>query len=65
MILKLKQKLLQFKCHILGLHKMKPKECFKRKNRVFAEAVFSHIKRSLFALEESWLPRMTYVCESQ
>jgi hypothetical protein len=31
----------------------------------FVEAVFSHVKRTLYALEESGLPRMTYAYESQ
>jgi hypothetical protein len=31
----------------------------------FAEAFISHSKHTLFALEESRLPRMTYTCEPQ
>jgi hypothetical protein len=30
----------------------------------FTEAVFSHVKHTLFALGESGLPRTTYACES-
>jgi hypothetical protein len=33
--------------------------------RVFAEAFVSHERHTLFALEESGLPRMTYTYESQ
>jgi hypothetical protein len=31
----------------------------------FAKAIFSHVKHTLFTLEESELPQMTYACESQ
>jgi hypothetical protein len=33
--------------------------------RVFAEAIISHDRHTLFALEESVPPRTTYTCESQ
>jgi hypothetical protein len=34
-------------------------------SRVFAEAFVSHDRHTLFTLEESGPPRMTYTCESQ
>jgi hypothetical protein len=34
-------------------------------NQSFAEAFISHDKHTLFALEESGPPRITYTCESQ
>jgi hypothetical protein len=31
----------------------------------FAEAIMSHVKHTLFALDGSELPQTTYTCESQ
>jgi hypothetical protein len=43
---------------------MKPNDASKI-IRVFAEAFVSHDRHTLFTLEESGPPRMTYTCESQ
>jgi hypothetical protein len=41
------------------------KRALQKIEQSFMEAVFSHVKHTLFALEESELPQMTYACESQ
>jgi hypothetical protein len=41
------------------------KRALQKIEQSFAEAVFSHVKHTLFALEESGLPQMTYAYESQ
>jgi hypothetical protein len=63
--MKFKLKLLQIKCHVLEFTKDKAQKVLQRIIRVFAEALVSHGRHTLFALEESGPPRMTYTCESQ
>jgi hypothetical protein len=63
--MKFKLKLLQIKCHILGFIKDKAQNVLQKIIRVFAEAFVSHDRHTLFALEESGLPRTTYTCEFQ
>jgi hypothetical protein len=63
--MKFKLKLLQIKCHVLGFTKDKAQKVLQRIIRVLAEAFVSHDRHTLFALEESGPPRMTYTCESQ
>jgi hypothetical protein len=63
--MKFRLKLLQIKCHVLGFTKDKAQNVVQKIIRVFAEAFISHDRHTLFALEESGLPRMTYTCESQ
>jgi hypothetical protein len=63
--LKFKLKLLQIKCHVLEFTKDESQKMLQKIIRVFAEAFFSHDRHTLFILEESGPPRMTYTCESQ
>jgi hypothetical protein len=63
--MKLKLKLLHIKCHVLGFTKDKAQNVLQRVIRVFVEAFVSHDRHTLFTLEESGPPRMTYTCESQ
>jgi hypothetical protein len=63
--MKFKLKLLQIKCHIFEFTKDKIQKMIQRIIRVFAEAFISHDRYTLFALDESGPPRMTYTCESQ
>jgi hypothetical protein len=63
--MKFKLKLLQIKCHILEFIKDEAQKMLQRIIRVFAEAFVSHDRHTLFALEESGPPRMTYTYESQ
>jgi hypothetical protein len=63
--MKFKLKLLQIKCHVLGFIKDIAQNVLQKIIRVFAEAFVSHDRHTLFALEESGPPRMTYTCESQ
>jgi hypothetical protein len=63
--MKFKLKLLQIKCHILEFIKDEAQKMLQRIIRVFAEAFVSHDRHTLFALEESRPPRMTYTYESQ
>jgi hypothetical protein len=58
--MKFKLKLLHIKCHVLEFTKDASKII-----RVFAEVFISHDRHTLFALEESGPPQMTYTCESQ
>jgi hypothetical protein len=44
---------------------MKPKECFKRSKRVYAEAFISHSRSILLTLEKNVPRPMTYTYESQ
>jgi hypothetical protein len=60
-----KLKLLQIKCHVLEFTKNKAQNVFQRIIRVFGEAFVSHDRHTLFTLEESGPPQMTYTCESQ
>jgi hypothetical protein len=62
--MKFKLELLQIKCHVLEF-KDNAQNVLQRIIRVFAEAFVSHDRHTLFALEESRPPRMTYTCESQ
>jgi hypothetical protein len=63
--MKFKLKLLQIKYHVLGLTKGKAQNVLQKIIRVFAEAFVSHDRHTLFVLEDSGPPRMTYTCESQ
>jgi hypothetical protein len=63
--MKFKLKLLQIRCHVLGFPKDKTQNVLQKIIRVFAEAFVSHDRHTLFALEESGPPRMTYTYESQ
>jgi hypothetical protein len=63
--IKFKLRLLQIKCHVLGFTKDKAQNVLQRIIRVFVEAFVSHDRHTLFTLEESEPPRMTYTCESQ
>jgi hypothetical protein len=62
--MKFNLKLLQIKCHVLGLTTDKAQKVLQRIIRVFAEAFVSHDRHTLFALEESGPPQTTYTCES-
>jgi hypothetical protein len=62
--MKFKLKLLQIKCHVLEFTKDEAQKMLQRIIRVFAEAFISHDRHTLFALEESEPPQMTYTCES-
>jgi hypothetical protein len=63
--MKFKLKLLQIKCHVLEFTPDKAQIVLQGTIRVFAEVFISHDRHTLFALEESGPPRMTYTCESQ
>jgi hypothetical protein len=63
--MKFKLKLLQIKCHVLGLTKDKAQNVLQKIIRVYAEAFVSHDRHIFFTLEESEPPRTTYTCESQ
>jgi hypothetical protein len=63
--MKFKLKLLQNKWHVLEFTKDEAQKMLQEIIRVFAEAFISHDRHTLFALEESGPPRMTYTCESQ
>jgi hypothetical protein len=62
--MKFKLKLLQIKCHVLGFTKGEAQNALQRYSE-FAEAFDSHVRHTLFALEESEPPRTTYTYESQ
>jgi hypothetical protein len=63
--MKFKLKLLKIKCHVLEFTQDKVQKVLQRIIRVFVEAFVSHDRHTLFALEESEPPRMTYTCGSQ
>jgi hypothetical protein len=63
--MKFKLKLLQIKCHVLEFTKDEAQKMLQRIIRVFVESFISHDRHTLFALEESGPPHMTYACESQ
>jgi hypothetical protein len=63
--MKFKLKLLQIKCHVLEFTKDEAQKMLQEIIRVFVEMLVSHYKHTLFALEESGPPRMTYTYESQ
>jgi hypothetical protein len=63
--MKFKLKLLLIKCYVLEFTKDKAQNVFQKIIRVFEKAFVSHDRHTLFALEESEPPRMTYTCESQ
>jgi hypothetical protein len=63
--MKFKLKLLQIKCHVLEFTKNKTQNVLQKIIRVFAETFVSHDRHTLFVLEESEPPQMTYTCESQ
>jgi hypothetical protein len=63
--MKFKLKLLQNKCHVLEFIQDKTQNVLQRIIRVFAEAFISHDRHTLFVLEESGSPQMTYTCEFQ
>jgi hypothetical protein len=63
--MKFNLKLLQIKCHVLGCTTDKAQKVLQRIIKVFAEAFVSLDRHTLFALEESGPPWMTYTYESQ
>jgi hypothetical protein len=63
--MKFKLKLLQIKCQVLEFTKDEAQKMLQSIIRVFVEAFISQDRHTLFALEESGPPRMTYTCESQ
>jgi hypothetical protein len=63
--MKFKLKLLQIKYHVLEFTKDEVQKMLQEIIRVFAEAFICHDRHTLFALEESEPPRMSYTCESQ
>jgi hypothetical protein len=63
--MKFKLKLLQIKCHVLEFTKDEVQKVLQRIIRVFVKAFVSHNRYTLFTLEESGPPRMTYTYESQ
>jgi hypothetical protein len=63
--MKFKLKLLQIKCQVLEFTKDEAQKMLQSIIRVFVEAFISQDRHTLFTLEESGPPRMTYTCESQ
>jgi hypothetical protein len=63
--MKFKLKLLQIKYHVLEFTKDKAQNVLQKIIIVFVKAFISHNRHTLFALEESEPPRMTYTCKSQ
>jgi hypothetical protein len=63
--MKFQLKLLQIKCHVLEFTQDKAQKVLQEIIRVFAEAFISHVRHTLFVLEESGPPRTTYTYESQ
>jgi hypothetical protein len=63
--MKFNLKFLQIKCHVLEFTKDKAQKVLQWIIKVFAEALVSHDRHMLFALEESGPPQMTYTYESQ
>jgi hypothetical protein len=63
--MKFKLKLLQIKCHILEFTQDKTQNMLQRIIRVFMKAFVSHDRHTLFTLEKSEPPRMTYTYVSQ
>jgi hypothetical protein len=63
--MKFKLKLLQIKWQVLEFTKDKVQKVLQRIIRVFAEAFVSHDRHTLFTLEESEPPQMTYTYGSQ
>jgi hypothetical protein len=45
--------------------KVEAKRALQKIEQSFVEAIFSHVKHTLFALKECGLPRTTYACASQ
>jgi hypothetical protein len=63
--MKFKLKLLHFKCHVLEFTKDKAQKMLQKIYQSFAESFISHSKHTLFALEESGPPWMTYTYKSK
>jgi hypothetical protein len=63
--MKFKLKLLQIKCYVIEFTQDKAQNALQRIIRVFAEVFVSRNRHTLFTLEESEPPRMTYTCKSQ
>jgi hypothetical protein len=63
--MKFKLKLLYIKCHVLEFIKDEAQKMLQEIIRVFVEALVSHDRHTLFTLEESGSPQMTYTCEPQ
>jgi hypothetical protein len=63
--MKFKLKLLQIKSYALDFTKDEAQKMLRKIIRVCAEVFISHDKHTLFALEESEPPWMTYTCEAQ
>jgi hypothetical protein len=62
--MKFKLKLLQIKCHVLEFTKDEAQKMLQKIIRVFMEAFVSHVRNTMFTLEECGSPRTTYTCES-
>jgi hypothetical protein len=62
--MKFKLKLLHIKCHVLEFTKDEAQKMLLKIIRVFAEAFISHVRHTLFTLEESVSHRTTYTCET-
>jgi hypothetical protein len=63
--MKFKLELLQIKCHVLEFIKDEAQKMLQKIIRVFVKEFISHDRHTLFTVEESGPPRMTYTCESQ
>jgi hypothetical protein len=63
--MKFNLKSLQIKCHVLEFTQDIAQNVLQRIIIVFVEAFVSHDRHTLFTLEESQPPQMTYTCESQ
>jgi uncharacterized lipoprotein YehR (DUF1307 family) len=59
------KQLLHMKCHVLRFTKGEAQKMLQHIYQSFCGSDVSHDKHTLFALEESGPPRMTYTCESQ
>jgi hypothetical protein len=56
---------MRIKCNVLEFTKDEVQKMLHKIDQSFAEAFISHGKHTLFVLEESGPPRMTYTYESQ
>jgi hypothetical protein len=63
--MKFKLKSLQFKYPVLEFTKGEALKDASKNNQSLAKAFISHDRHTLFTLEKSGPPRMTYTCKSQ
>jgi hypothetical protein len=63
--MKFQLKLLQIKWHVLEFTQDKAQKVLQEIIRVFVEAFISHVRHTLFVLEESEPSQTTYTYESQ